>query len=87
MYTEEQAKTKWCPHARFLGSGAGGAGNKFGRYSPADTECVCIASECMAWQWGNMKEIAKHQARFPELNFATAASQSGRGYCGLAGKP
>lgn len=46
--TEEQARTKWCPHvvANLINPRAGFDGRKCTKVHP------CIASECMAWRWG-----------------------------------
>ena len=72
---EEEAKTKWFPHAgpTFCGEGI--------IYSPTERPVVldesktdvksvgdrCIGSRCMAWRWGDSSDL--------------------EGYCGLAGKP
>ena len=94
MLTEEEARKCWCPFARFsypaetyrprpdLGEGmaeclsAAAIGNR-----PHDTNCSCIASECMAWRWSYIE--------FPEgsetdRNYKGSLS---KGFCGLAGKP
>jgi hypothetical protein len=71
--TEDEAKTKWCPHARVLdGSPPGGAG--VNRKGP-EAGVYCIASGCMAWRWSYSPETAEGNDVEPE------------GYCGLAGKP
>ncbi len=51
--TEDDAKTKWCPHARILGQGrdldgcaVAGTVNRGQGF-----EARCIASACMAWRW------------------------------------
>ena len=85
--TEEEAKTKWCPHAR-LGSSTSGLGG-FNRFvSPAreaDFEGTrCLGSACMAFRnspvflpWVNEKgETIEREGR-SYTDF----------YCGLAGKP
>lgn len=54
-HTEQEAREKWCPHARVVNS-AHMAGNR----APFDTDyserkafACCIASDCMAWRWVN----------------------------------
>ena len=88
--TEEEAKTKWCPHA------VASHTNPRAGFDDAtkDSRPVfpCIASACMAWRWDAMAHgealddwweaanIAGVQ-RGPEPELASF------GYCGLAGKP
>ena len=90
MYTEEEAKGKWCPMFKvavstsFLGLGTLRAdnrslGNKYG-------ECNCIASECMMWKWGQKDRLSDcHQARI-----VTKADNSTKSYyqgCEKCGRP
>jgi hypothetical protein len=75
--TEEEARERWCPFARAydLLNCDGDA-----EYRPVtvnrqrgrapDEDCLCIASNCMAWRWE------------PNAEFS---SYSRRGFCGLAG--
>jgi hypothetical protein len=44
--TEEEAKTKWCPHLRANGSNV--LGVKEGEIERG-TDTNCIASDCMMW--------------------------------------
>lgn len=81
MLTEDEAKTKWCPFARYQGFRDGGV-NRWKQSAPADEPhalnpipCRCIASDCMAWRWKDTTNP------YPEDR-----AQWG-GYCGLAGKP
>lgn len=76
--TEDEAKTKWCPHVRVvLVTKRGGTNHPYNRYFLEDkkdpinnpVDARCIASDCMAWRW------------FSEDYKGTG------GYCGLAGKP
>lgn len=53
---EEEAKTKWCPYARFQPTNMKGigAGNRCGDEIKTDenpSSCRCIGSSCMAWKW------------------------------------
>lgn len=92
MMTEEEAKTKWCPHARYVidDSGAGPSpgyptGNRFGGHEPSEGRCLCIASSCMAWRWSALSHSDGTHAHAPrpEMEF----DGKYRGQCGLAGKP
>jgi len=51
MKTEEEARKCWCPFAR-SDSAPGGSYNR--DYQGGGGKlCMCIASGCMAWRWGN----------------------------------
>ena len=71
MFTESEARTKWCPFARAL-IGNGEAMTSANREKDGNPlivkESRCIASECMAWQ------IASH---------TNESRPDGRGYCAL----
>lgn len=75
--TEEEAKTKWCPHARVLeGYAERTSANRTAEGKPAG---LCIGSGCMAWRWVDG----------PEDVFMGDPKLGGRlekaeGYCGLA---
>lgn len=49
IYTEEEAKTKWCSQARVFFSGSTGS-NRFGAGSQLDASTKCLASACMHWE-------------------------------------
>lgn len=69
--TEEEAKTKWCPHVRIWSeSGAGANRDPYCGHSDTD-KANCIAADCMAWRWTQ-----------PETG-----DRPLDGYCGLAGAP
>ena len=76
MYTEEEAKTKWCPFVRYSVENASKWKRAINRWvSVNDMQlnpepCHCIASECMVWRW--------------DTDDGYPAKE---GYCGLAGKP
>lgn len=92
--TEEEAKTKWCPHA--------GTSTMLGTISlnillinrdhamdgvkdaMQQMGTKCYASDCMMWRWG--LELHREGEAIP----LTAVDKDGHilhGYCGLAGKP
>ena len=81
MYTEEQAKTKWCPHVRSAGATDNGeivvanrdaksmvkVGHAITLNPPS---CRCIASECMAWRWDvtlNDQLLADARAEYADM--------------------
>lgn len=91
LLTEEEAKTKWCPHARVTST------DYTGKQMPGHNRVIdasddgqgwdirddftnkCIASECMAWrQWPSSQSITSSSV-------GTIVTTTG--YCGLAGKP
>jgi hypothetical protein len=83
--TEDQAKTKWCPHVRFADPIDGGkpsveptTWNRFdGEWDY--TGLLCIASDCMMWRWERIP--VQHTEFGPK-----GGELTGDGYCGLAGK-
>ena len=48
MYTEEEAKEKWCPFAMEAGDGDG-FGNR--NYDGDPMNGTCLGDDCMAWRW------------------------------------
>lgn len=87
--TEEEAKTKWCPHV--ARDPRDGNSITFGQ--------CCIGSQCMAWRWeatvGNDRVYAlidRRNATGCTLKEAVdwveaQALAQRRGFCGLAGEP
>ena len=77
MTTEAEAKTKWCPFARYTSYN----GNGINRWVRSDDQNLnpdpahCIGSDCMAWR--------KHT----ELSMDGRGTLVDAGYCGLAGTP
>jgi hypothetical protein len=76
MYTEKEAKKKWCPMAKETAFGVGSF-NKTSDGKPV-TSCNCIASECMMWRWRETVLTQGTTIPMPQGNPS--------GYCGLAGK-
>jgi len=76
--TEEEAKTKWCPFARYYTSN--GPYNRYQYNGPAPGT-LCIGAECMAWRWVKDPLVAAmtHKQQVPDY-------VGEHGYCGLAGK-
>lgn len=75
--TEEEARTKWCPHGRVYSS--------IGPYNrteirAADGPSRCIASNCMAWRWAKDELVD-----FVSNGKSIPGYKSENGYCGLAG--
>lgn len=70
--TEEQARTKWCPFARYKSIN----GEGINRWATDEVQlnpepARCIASDCMAWWW----------------IIAPSRNIKGTGCCGLARTP
>lgn len=60
LRTEDEARKAWCPLARQLvtieskgGETVGPIQNASANRFMGDAASVCIASECMAWRWGD----------------------------------
>jgi hypothetical protein len=81
--TEEEAKTKWCPHVRYAAfmrndSGKIEAIGAYNRAADKDGlpvlpgDARCIGSACMMWRWSSYYE---------------APAKNELGFCGLSGKP
>ena len=73
--TEEEAKSKWCPHVRSYQGGW-----NVGSTDRVPKQALCIGSRCMAWRWVQ-DELTNFVA-----NGKTVVTPSEHGYCGLAGK-
>lgn len=69
MHTEEEAKTKWCPHVRHQ-SWIKDDGNLvvcvnreprlFAEANdPHVSMCNCLASDCTAWRWSKANVVSK----------------------------
>ena len=74
--TEEEAKTKWCPHNR--------EEPRFVRHVSEihpHAPNRCIGSACMAWR----NELGVKS--YPDGSIDVQLKPTGHGYCGLAGKP
>ena len=89
VYTEEEAKTKWCPFVRFHGTPSDDCvPNRSG--SSTDTT-RCLGSACMAWRshveaWDGPGDPPPNQgwAKCPD---DWVPWERTAGFCGLSGKP
>ena len=80
--TEQEAKTKWCPMARTVSDTRNHAtANRLVDRGPsnADSDCMCLVSDCMMWRWD--EEPRYQKCDLPPI------PNTGYGHCGLAGKP
>ena len=81
LMTEEQARTKWCPNARASDQQENPSAINRARVNRPDADCLCIASDCMAWRWADPAE--KNERRHCEACDGTGYSMtdSGPGIC------
>ena len=88
--TEDEAKTKWCPHVRLQHSDEP-ASNRY----RDDWIGGCIGSQCMAWRWASEKNEAyvppspmmSPKPVHPADMQSPWRKSTTEGYCGLAGQP
>ena len=91
MMTEDEARTKWCPHARLLTASERdrvepGLPVGYNRH-PSTVGVIfgaarCLASDCMAWRW-SVTPIEAERANADERNSVKAVAT---GFCGMAGR-
>ncbi|WP_454021255.1 hypothetical protein [Azospirillum sp. Marseille-Q6669] len=82
MMTEEEARTKWCPHARASDQADPPSSVNRVRTNKPDGDCLCVASGCMAWRWSEEDCTPPGSNGIGEPVEAHAV-----GYCGAFGKP
>lgn len=84
MWTEEQARSKWCQESRVVqtdGVASSSPRNRVANVTTMQTEAdhlfgaACIGSRCMAWRWATA--IDQNGDRVPSMH---------AGYCGKAGR-
>ena len=87
IFTEEEAKTKWCPMARVTdctddNRKSWPTFNRIGGMPDPINDAHCIASECMLW-------VGTDNILFPEKQSPSDATEpvyKSAGYCGLTSK-
>lgn len=87
--TEDQARTKWCPHAVASHTDPR-AGFRNDEPDGVPKTFACIASGCMAWRKLTVWiDRATNEPAIPGVTAHGALEErySDTGYCGLAGKP
>lgn len=94
-YTEDEARTKWCPEARVAG---GQAGNRYSMDIDAAHHhafAKCIGSSCMMWRWAQKPNpdwkpdhgMMTTFGRDTRNDAPMYIDDTTRGYCGLGGRP
>lgn len=93
LMTEEQARTKWCPHARIVDGYSEGAGG-CNRWVNKSDEILCIASGCMAWRWRSKRSVVFSDRPDGDDGLTGMVNErpnyegdEPRGYCGAFGRP
>ena len=84
--TEDEAKTKWCPFARYVSIRGEGI-NRWIHEGETQTNpepSRCIASDCMAWRWTTAPDRAESYAREAPRAHREHPFVA-KGHCGLAG--
>ncbi|MCK5563669.1 MAG: hypothetical protein KAJ07_00345 [Planctomycetes bacterium] len=82
LFTEEEAKKKWCCQALELEECNKGVTNVAG---------FCSASVCMAWRWDieskSHLEVVPDKKDPDDMVTVDYPQSEWKGYCGLAGRP
>lgn len=90
--TEEEAKTKWCPHARVDSTASNRPDSYPGHDIGSGKWPTCIGSACMAWRWvASIPTFQKVDPLNPLSTYSKTRAYSApaptHGFCGLAGQP
>jgi len=92
MYTEEEARQRWCPFVRTTLERETTATNRV-IGSTVKLGANCEGSLCMAWRWGQKSNPNWHPTNQytmpydPRKDEPMFIPDDERGYCGLAGRP
>lgn len=102
MLTEDEYKTKWCPHTRAIVADSLDAGtyenvqpvhNRVGLKRSGDMgwpkSTLCIGSACSQWRWDQTWESAIEEGVGGDVvrRLKRKQGEPKLGYCGLAGVP
>ncbi len=94
--TEVEAKTKWCPHVRYLAVFRDAEGNRetagcFNRgYEDTGLDnSLCIGSACMMWRWHEPWTSSAEEGVGGDLvlRLSRKPGEPKRGFCGLSARP
>ena len=96
--TEEEMKTKWCPHVRMAQPDMRKNYNRSvsdDRYDIViPSSCLCVGSACSQWRWGQKRNPEwKRQGSIgwpsphPDDEPPLYIEDREHGFCGLAGRP
>jgi hypothetical protein len=87
ILTEEEAKTKTCPHVRYCEN----PHHVMQDHGPAIySQSVCIGSHCMAWRWHRRGEVQTPFGIVPVINAPLNVETSpvpDLGFCGIGIAP
>jgi len=85
--TEDEAKTKWCAHARQVGDPRN-MQSSWNRTAGEPWE-TCIGSACMAWRWDYAGTVIEFDGMITvaQLDRMKRQATPQHGFCGLAGRP
>ena len=95
MYTEDEAKKKWCPRSAHHHQMYHFQEGQPPKAAPHVSEC-CLGSNCMAWRWAgktpvtertiwSMDEDLRAEQERQEAKKLARRMNARKGYCGLAG--
>lgn len=85
LRTEAEAKEVWCPWARALVYAEKGSSGTYNRIAlaadvqPLSEVTCCIASKCIAWEWGPKPE----ELDGFEISYRGRVQEQRKGYCRL----
>jgi len=99
--TEDEAKTKWCPHYQVTSTDDDD--NRSTRFDPATKtysatlkDACCLGSACMAWRWNDERNpdwrprhgmMSVGYEEHPDDRPSAWRKSTTDGFCGLAGRP